>query len=404
MIAPRTFVVSALASILAATFACSAPPASSEKTGTARQDIIKGKNSDDSQDAVVLVIYLNKSTGEVASCTGTMLANNLVLTARHCVADTDEYAACDADGTPLAGGAVRGNHKASDLWIFTGPKRPDYRPDIKPNGVGAQILDDGGKNLCNHDIALIVLKDPIQDAPIMPLRLDADVDKTDIITAVGWGVTDKTDQPDIRQTRSGIKVESIGPDSNAEPPVAANEFQVGESICSGDSGGPAIAQSTGAIVGIVSRGGNGSQQNTSDPSANCINAENLYTKVAPFKDFILQAYDTAGAEPWLEGQPDPRLSKPDVACADDSECRSNHCFSDPNADGSPTTCAAECSADTDCPDGQECATVQDTKVCRTKAAPKAKSGCAAAPEGPNSGLFAFALCALGLVAVRRRRR
>jgi MYXO-CTERM domain-containing protein len=404
MNATRTLLVSF--SLVASIAACSSPSGgTSETTGATHQAVIKGKNSPTSQDAVVLVVFYDPSSGLAGSCTGTLLAPNLVLTARHCVADTDEYAACDVDGTPLAGGTVRGTRKASQLWVFTGPNRPTYTRDLKPNGVGSQVLDDGGKNLCNHDIALIILKDPIANAQIAPIRLDGDIAKSDVLTAIGWGITDKTDMPDVRQQRSGIQVEEIGPDDTGQAPVAPNEFQVGESICSGDSGGPAIAEGTGAIVGIVSRGGNGKQPSQSDPASGCIGAENLYTKVAPFKDFIMNGFDLAQAEPWLEGQPDPRLAKPDVACTDASECRSNHCLADPGTDGSPTTCAAECTATSDCPSGQECVDGDGTKVCRTPKKDAAKSGCSTAPASapPTSSLLVLALGALGLAFARRRR-
>jgi len=396
--------------VLAATLAaCSSPAPSAEDIGSARERVIKGKNSDATQDAVVLVIFYDPNSGAGGSCTGTLLAPNLVLTARHCVADTDESAACDADGTPIAGGEVRGNRAASSLYIFTGAKHPDFGSrDLKPNATGTKILDDGGKNLCNHDISLILLKDPIKNAQIAPLRLDSPVLKTDVLTAVGWGVTDKTPMPNVRQQRAGIAIQDIGPDDSSNPPVAPNEFQVGESICSGDSGGPALAD-TGAIVGIVSRGGNQTQPNPNDPASSCTgsNAGNLYTKVSPFKDFILKGFELANAEPWLEGQPNPLLLKPDEACTDASECRSNMCLPDPSASDGSSTCAQECS-DTDCPDGQTCTTVDDAKVCRAKggdngASPKS-GGCATGAGASPNGFLALALCALGVVMARRRGR
>ena len=39
--------------------------------------------------------------------------------------------------------------------------------------------------------------------------------------------------------------------------LGAHEFMIGEGICSGDSGGPAFVQTTRAVIGVVSRGGNG---------------------------------------------------------------------------------------------------------------------------------------------------
>jgi hypothetical protein len=263
---------------------------------------------------------------------------------------------------------------------------------------------------------MVILKDPIKNAKIAQIRLDSPILKTDILTAVGWGVTDTTPEPMTRQQRGGIKIEGIGPDAMTELPLPPNEFQVGESICSGDSGGPALAASN-AIVGIVSRGGNNTQPDPNNPSATCIGAENIYTKVAPFKDFIVAGLAMVGAEPWYEGGPDPRLAKPDAACTAASDCRSNICVADP-AQANALACAQDCSTDpTACPDGQTCTTVDSAQICRTPAAIAANndanspktvttSSCGAAPAGRggrDSRAFGLVLAALGLAALRRRR-
>jgi MYXO-CTERM domain-containing protein len=408
-------------SLLACSSAPSAPSSSdsakAEDLGHVASPVIKGKNSDTSQDDVILLVHFDPTSNNVGACSGTLLSDRVILTARHCVADTDESAACDVSGTPLAQGAVRGNHPASTLYVFVGANRPDFNSgNVVPDGVGLKILDDGGTNLCNHDIAMVILKDPIKNAKIAQIRLDSPIIKTDVLTAVGWGVTDTTPEPMTRQQRSGIKIEGIGPDATTQLPLPPNEFQVGESICSGDSGGPAFAASN-AIVGIVSRGGNNTQPDPNNPSATCIGAENIYTKVAPFKTFIVAGLASVGAEPWYEGGPDPRLAKPDAACAAASECRSNICVADP-AQANAMACAQDCSTDpTACPDGQTCTTVDSAQICRTPAAiaatndansPKTvtTSSCSAAPAGRggrDSRAFGLVLAALGLAALRRRR-
>lgn len=377
-----------------------------EVTGTARSRVINGKPSDASQDAVVMLVHYDPGAGEVGSCTGTLLAPNLVLTARHCVAITDEYAACDGDGQPIAAGKVQGDSKASTLYVFKGAKRPDFSAGrVEPDGQGAKIVDDGGNNLCNHDLALVVLKDPVKDAKIAQIRLDGDVTKGETITAIGWGYTDNG-MPNVRQQRTGVKILDVGPDKKSFPAVAPNEFQVGEAICSGDSGGPAIDADTGAIVGVVSRGGNAQGQNKQDPAAGCIGAQNLYTKVMPFKDTLLKAFELANAEPWVEGGPDPRLLKPGNACSDGSECRSNLCLMDPDA--KETTCAEDCSA-ADCSDpSMVCVAEGDAKVCRSKASQENKAsdgggGCSSSPTGSHGGALALVVAAFGLIALRRRR-
>lgn len=380
-------------------------------TGTARSAVIKGKPSDKSQDAVVLLIHYdpnNRSAG-VGSCTGTLLAPKLVLTARHCVGDTDPVAACAADGKPIQYGAVRGNHPAKTLYVFTGKDRPDFSgaSKIEPAAKGFKILDNGGKNLCNQDIALIVLDSEITDMPIAPIRLESDVTKGEMITAVGWGVTDKTPQPEQRQQRTNVKITNVGPDDSDMMGVPPNEFEVGESICSGDSGGPAFAQETGAVVGVVSRGGGGrGAADENDPAANCIGGSNLYTKVAPFKDMIMKGYELAEAEPWLEGGPDPRKLKPRAACSEAEDCRSNLCLADPD-EGGELTCAEDCSqTDTCTVEGQKCVAEGDAKVCRNPPPPppprRVASGCAATgSSSPTSfAAMAFGLCALA--SLRRR--
>src|SRR5262249_540824 len=77
-------------------------PAPTEDTAREAQAILHGTVSDASQDAVVLVMrYESGKPATLGGCSGTLLTPKLVLTARHCVATTDEASACASDGTPI---------------------------------------------------------------------------------------------------------------------------------------------------------------------------------------------------------------------------------------------------------------------------------------------------------------
>src|SRR5262249_17391613 len=84
------------------------------------QAIIVATNSDESQNSVVRLT--SREDNGVYSCTGSLLAPNLVLTARHCVAmTTGQNIGCTSDGTGDAGGAVGADFDATTLFVSYGP-------------------------------------------------------------------------------------------------------------------------------------------------------------------------------------------------------------------------------------------------------------------------------------------
>jgi uncharacterized protein (TIGR03382 family) len=354
-----------------------------ERTAREAEAIIHGTNSDASQDAVVLVMrYDNGKLATEAACSGTLLTPKLVLTARHCVATTDEASACKADGTPISGGGIGANFPASAMFVFPGSTRPDLlNGDVSRAARGAEILDDGGTTLCNHDIALVVLDRPIPGAKIAPVRLDGPTAKGELVTSVGWGYTETEAQPDARQQRTGIAVTDVGP--SAQSGLASRELMTGEGICQGDSGGPLLAAS-GAVIALASRGGNGT---VAGPPAGCLGAENIFTMTSGFKDFLVGAYAHVGQDPWPEGGPNPLLAKLGAACSADGDCQSSMCDTG--------LCTSDCTQAA-CPGEFTCS---DKKRCVAAGALKA-GGCNASGGAPGAiGLLIFGL----VVSVRRRR-
>ncbi len=383
-----------LRSLLSVSFfalaACAASADEASPTGTARSAIIKGSASDASQDAVVLIMHYDKlksGGGTAAGCTGILLTPRLVLTARHCLSVTDDGAACDGEGKAIQGGAVQSDHRAGALYVFTGKDRPDFisGAGLSTAREGQEIITTGANTLCNNDIALLLLAKPVDNPKIAPVRLEEGPTKGEKITVVGWGITDQTQSPDVRQQRTGLSVFDVGPKSD----LGATEFRLGESTCSGDSGGPAFAAS-GAVVGVLSRGGNGSGGVGAE---NCLDAFNIFTSVAGHAEMIKKAYEKAGQEPWVEGGPNPLLGKLGAACQTHQACQSSVC------NLSASVCTQDCSSAA-CPEGWSCGNQGDQKVCVKD---EGDGGCATT-NGPTSSPAAMIAALLGLLAIVKRRR
>lgn len=382
----------AAATVVALAVGCSAEDrgadthVGTDAVGRSRAAIVHGTPSDASQDAVVLVIHydaLQKGGGAANNCTGTLLTPRLVLTARHCVALTDPGAACDRTGAPIAGGVVQGDFKADRLFVFAGKDRPDFIAGTAKPVRGKELLTTGAETLCDNDIALILLEGPVEGGAIAPIRLDAPPAKAETVTAVGWGITETTSDPAVRMQRVGVTVTDVGPAEGLGP----KEFLTGEGTCSGDSGGPAIAAS-GAVLGALSRGGNGSGVSGAD---GCIDGINIYSSVSAHADLLRRAYEKAGQDPWLEGQPNPTLAKLAEACATDAACQSNVCDVDEGQ------CTLDCTTAA-CPDGWACADRQGRRLCAP--APK-DEGCST--SGGPTPTWTWAAAAFALLLLRRRR-
>ncbi len=281
--------------------ACAVPTGAEERIGQVSSAIVNGADSDAAQDAVVLLVRYDPSLpgGTATDCSGTLLSPRIVLTARHCVSDTDPDAACNQEGKSDGGGQVLGEFPARSIFAFSGVTRPDILAGAK--GVrGAEILTNGAENICDNDIALVVLESPVPNAPIAPVRLTGTATKAEKATIVGWGVTERGPQPTTRQQRTDVEIEDVGP----APQLGPKEVLVGEGSCSGDSGGPLLAQETGAVIGVLSRGGNGIDRVV--PAA-CLGAVNVYTSAGGHAELIKAAFAKTGESVWAEGERDPRL-------------------------------------------------------------------------------------------------
>jgi hypothetical protein len=321
-----------------------------------------------------------------------MLTPRLVLTARHCVSTTDPGAECDARGNPVVGGAVIADNVPAAMYVFGGRERPDFLAGTAHPSRGQEILTTNAKTLCNNDLALILLDQPVVGAKIAPVRLDGPPIKGELVTVVGWGITDVDPNPPTRRQRTGVAILDVGPADTLGPA----EFRVGEGTCAGDSGGPALAAS-GAVLGALSRGGNGTPSQGVDA---CLGGTNIFSSLAPHADFLRAGYAKAGQDPWLEGNPNPLLAKVSGACASDGDCQSNLC------DPTSKTCMQACDT-SPCPSAFVCGDQNGKRVCLpTK---ERAHGCALTAwespvaSAPASSWFDASAVAVLFACVRRKK-
>jgi hypothetical protein len=306
-----------LALSLAALVGCG--EAEPESVGTTHQSVVYGQPSGPEDDSVVMIIsYTPGGTSDREYCTATLLAPNLIATAKHCVSYyTLGNLACNSDGT-LAGGSVGGHIgqlvAPGDVVVKTG-QSPNYAVrDAGVAAVGRKIFATGAETICVNDIALVVLDRELTDVPIRPVRLLTGVGPGEHLRVAGYGFTEDAGFGS-RFTLSDRVVSAVGtsefrPQGDSIPP---NMFATDRpALCAGDSGGPALSEPTddeGALVGIFTLDVGGCAKAT----------RNLFVDVASFRDeLVLPAFAEAGHDPWCEGTAGPAPCSPPVDAGSDT--------------------------------------------------------------------------------------
>jgi hypothetical protein len=223
-----------------------------------------------------------------SGCTGTLVAPNLVATARHCVvADpVPPQAQCDSDGNQLDGPLFTTDVAPGDVAVITGA-----RINTEAKAHGAAIFTTGSNTICRNDLGFIVLDREIDDLPVVPLRLGATAIRSEPLMMVGYGLGGQGN----RRKRSGLDLIDIGRSEfhNRASTAPPNTLLLPRSACAGDSGAPVVSEETGALVGIVSR----------TLGADCEDPTTLTiaTQLAPYEALLNRAMEAAGAVPTLEG-------------------------------------------------------------------------------------------------------
>jgi hypothetical protein len=274
--------------------AAACTPAVTERSGA-----ISGGASD-VVDVAVVGVY-DDATG--ATCTGSLVAPDLVVTGQHCVAPVVNIGACDQAGFGAPASPTTFYITTKPMFTFT---PSDYH-------AVAEIVIPPGTGFCGRDIALLRLADQVPSAEASPIapRVDVAVAAAETFSAVGYGGTDDNGTgAGERRRRDGLTVVCTGAGC-ATPFLGAEEWRGDEGTCQGDSGGPAL-DGSGTVIGVVSRG-----------SVGCIAP--VYTAIAPHRTWLItEALRAAmmggypppawtGAVPGDGAEPDPVPDAPPAA-------------------------------------------------------------------------------------------
>jgi V8-like Glu-specific endopeptidase len=369
-----------------------------EPLGTSA-DVISGGALDRTHRAVYQEFTRWPGEDRVSACTASLIAPNLLLTARHCVSGGEhDNIMC---GRAALGNVVPGNSVAVTNAAILDSSSVFHR------GADVRVPAEGN-DTCGFDVALIILEDLVPGSEAMPAvpRIDRNATAGEPYVAIGYGQDETGAQTPGRMLRDGLTVAcDVGSCPNFG--VASTEF-VGESgVCQGDSGGPAL-DADGKIVGVVSRG--------ADPCE-----QPVYSSVASWSEWItataLDAAAAGGYDPpfWaLSGTSDPPigvLGEGDACTAGDACAAGLVCFyaKDPNA----ARCTATCGESTECSSGKSCQkgyAVEGGGLCLDRAPSTgaggggggADEGCAVAPSPGRSSESALGWLALGLVMLLSR--
>lgn len=252
------------------------------------QRIVGGEPSGPEDDSVVYLVAGDE--GERPTCTASLIAPDVVLTALHCVThNVATNFSCTPDGmlaTQPPQGVIGTLYDASTVKISVGGT-----PKTTPDAIGVKVFGSGTTQICRGDIAVVVL-DRELDQPSLTLSFNRRVRRGEMLRLVGFGGDGMTDS--LRHTRSGARITDVGADAKAKADgiAAPYTFAATEGACLGDSGGPAFSEETGAIVGVYSI--------SAAASCTALGVRNTYTQVAPFKDLITKALEFAGRKALVE--------------------------------------------------------------------------------------------------------
>jgi len=258
-------------------------------------------------------------------CAGALIASDVVLTARRCVIVPAADWQCPAQGPQVT--AAR---DLSTVRVLVG----NVAASAVERARGRTVLVPPGDVLCGADIAVLLLDSTIDDiAPLVAHSTGAAVGDHVRSVSYGGGAKLVRDHVSIAATSSG-------------------ELELDEGPCDGMPGGPAIDESSGEVVGVLSRSG---------PACSDSQGYDVDTRADAFLSLINDAL-AEGSLSHAAHQAKQKKGPVDLgsSCARGSQCAAGACV---EYDGSQY-CTRSCSSEDRCPSTTRCmGTEEHSTVC-----------------------------------------
>ncbi len=272
----RTPTLNVAAAVLAVSslVGCSDREPIEQRVQTAPQ-AIQGGSLDSTDTAVMGVAHV--SGFGFGGCTGSLIFDNVVLTAIHCVASTPQLIECPSQ--------VFNIHPASEMFVTSATSFPQQQSGY--HSVREVVVPDG-TGLCGRDVAILVLNGPVSPSEAIPIfPRDVPVEENLLYSAVGYGEQGEGGPSGTRMRRDNLSVLCVGNLCGVPDYVYPAEFVGQTGVCSGDSGGPAL-DAEGRVFGVASRGAAGCDQPVYG---------NVYTHLDWVKATTVYAASLAGLTP-----------------------------------------------------------------------------------------------------------
>lgn len=171
--------------------------------------------------------YVVRVVAGSVTCTGSLIDEERVLTAHHCIARRGSN-----------GEMLPEDVKAEELTVELGGD-PFAWGEV---GVRAVLAPTCGHAAGDGDIAILVLERKLVGVATRKARIDKPPVVGKKIEPIGFGRCVWTQATGGRAVRTGGAIEEL----------THRRFRLDASICPGDSGGPAVDVQTGDIVGVIS--------------------------------------------------------------------------------------------------------------------------------------------------------